>query len=1454
MDSSPLRKSGTEAKLEASRRNLLDTSRRNKLINYKSSRTAGVDISGEDPFEVFNSVVNQSRPMTFTGKPDPKPQPELSIPPAGQQPLNVNDYGDPASLQHLRDKAEEELNSYLGYQESPVNLSDQFLNTNETDARLKTRLLKTLRDARTIIEESGVNVLFLALGMLEWREHEDTNLVRRAPLILVPVALEQKHEKFKVRWDGGEIGSNLSLQSLVWQEFNLSFPDLPNGAELDVRAYFDQVAKAVETKPDWKVDARAVALGFFSYAKFLMYTDLDATQWPEGRSPIDHAILNALLETGFPNVESAVGEDEMIDARRPVNSCNEVTSIDGSQTLALMQAQQGNSMVIQGPPGTGKSQTITNLLADAIANGKRFLFVAEKLAALDVVARKMEEVGLRDACLELHSHKANKAAFYKELDRIFALGPPKVADLSSEMGRLDQQRTALNNYCESANRLFQGRGISPRSCMGRLIQLGPQSDGLEIPGFEMMKGWDQARFNENRQLAKELQSVVHADGCPIANPFYGSKLTLLLPGDRDRFITEVEATLLATSEARDLSTKLAQDLSVPPPQSLSEVSNLAKVAKRAAEAPPMDGVAVKLETWMTNEAQLRTMLSAGANLKAATEANPFNLKQEAWTSDISSAKGALSKSGGHWWSGLSGSVRSARAFVDALAETDMNSDPQRLEVLAAIESVQGFRATIHAGDSIATRLFGVQWQGEQSNWPALSQLLEWIVALHKSIDTGEIPRGLMDFLEGSQRAPDLPDRAQTVMNAAGEAARRLVGAVQTLAFDPEIARKTLTSFDEIQQTLHQWRQDPGKLQRLITFNNLQLTAAAAGAGLLAELGARWDGAGEHLVEAYDRCWYEGVLREGLPHRPELVGFDRARHESLVKDFRELDNLLLQHNRVRIQRIHADGVPARMEVGNLGWLNKELKKKRSQASIRQAMRVAGAAIQDIKPIFMMSSLSVAMYLPPDGPTFDVVIFDEASQVKPEDSFGAILRGKQVIVVGDSKQMPPTSFFDRLTSEVDEEDEETAAANVTRDLESILALMDARMPPRSAGKRDLRWHYRSKHHSLIEPANALSYDHRLFVFPDPVGPTERLGLRYHHNPATAYGRGGSRQNPLEAQDVVQAVQEHAREHPEQSLMVVAFSSAQQKAIQDELDRVTPADPDLLAFITRHPTERLDVKNLENVQGDERDVVFISVGYGKDDKGFAAMSFGPLLLDGGERRLNVLITRARLRCEVFTNLTAADIRVGESQSVGLRHLKTFLGYAETGQMDTPTPTGLEPMSPFEEVVLASLQGLGYSVDTQVGSAGFFIDLGVQDPHQAGAYILGIECDGAQYHSSKTARDRDKLRQAVLEDRGWKIHRIWSTDWYNDPKTALQRCVAAIESATVHVPEPQPGRGPPAQKVVVEREVKKPPVLQNLPRYEMATLSIPGGAQSLSFYSVSQIAELVKAVALIGGARSHR
>ena len=387
--------------------------------------------------------------------------------------------------------------------------------------------------------------------------------------------------------------------------------------------------------------------------------------------------------------------------------------------------------------------------------------------------------------------------------------------------------------------------------------------------------------------------------------------------------------------------------------------------------------------------------------------------------------------------------------------------------------------------------------------------------------------------------------------------------------------------------------------------------------------------------------------------------------------------------------------------------------------------AGNAIQSIKPVFMMSPLSIAKYIPPGSVSFDIVVFDEASQVRPVEAMGAILRGRQSIVVGDSRQLPPTSFFDSAGGETDEEQSATA------DLESILGLFCAQGAP----ERWLRWHYRSRHESLITVSNHEFYDNRLIVFPSPDAGKNESGLRFQHDPDNLYERGGV--NVAEAKRVAAAVMENARNFPNLTLGAVAFNLKQARRIEDELEILRRRNPSLEAsFFTQHPDEPFFVKNLENVQGDERDVIFISVGYGKLSGGYLPMNFGPLNRDGGERRLNVLITRARRRCVVYSNFLAADLDLRRSKARGIQALKTFLKYADTGILDVPRASGREADSPFEEAMAVALRARGHEIEHQVGSAGFFIDLAVVDPDRPGRYMLGIECDGAKYHSARSAR----------------------------------------------------------------------------------------------------------------------
>jgi very-short-patch-repair endonuclease len=346
---------------------------------------------------------------------------------------------------------------------------------------------------------------------------------------------------------------------------------------------------------------------------------------------------------------------------------------------------------------------------------------------------------------------------------------------------------------------------------------------------------------------------------------------------------------------------------------------------------------------------------------------------------------------------------------------------------------------------------------------------------------------------------------------------------------------------------------------------------------------------------------------------------------------------------------------------------------------------------------------------------------------------------------------------------------------KDAESILDLCLAKGLPH----RMLNWHYRSKHQSLIAVSNKQFYDNRLFIVPSPYDAVAGMGLKFHYLPDAHYDRGNTRTNPKEARIVAEAVMRHAREAPDRTLGVATFSVAQRQAIQNELEFLRKQHPETEEFFSRGSSEPFFVKNLENIQGDERDIIFMSLGYGRTKEGFIAMSFGPLNSDGGERRLNVLISRAKLGCEVFSSITGDDIDLSRSKGRGVAALKMFLSFAQTGKLGIAEETGRDPDSVFEEQVAARLTALGHDVKTQIGTAGFFVDLAVADPERPGRFVLGIECDGAQYHSSRSARDRDRLRQNVLEAHGWVLHRIWSIDWFLRPDEETAKVVKAIEAA---------------------------------------------------------------------------
>lgn len=526
---------------------------------------------------------------------------------------------------------------------------------------------------------------------------------------------------------------------------------------------------------------------------------------------------------------------------------------------------------------------------------------------------------------------------------------------------------------------------------------------------------------------------------------------------------------------------------------------------------------------------------------------------------------------------------------------------------------------------------------------------------------------------------------------------------------------------------------------------------------------------EAVSLAVEHAVLEAWVDQTVGRDQRLASASARDRDQVVARFRELDRDVVDLAWTRVVELCAARRP-RSLVGDGAIIRREAQKKTRHLPIKKLLEGAGTVARAVKPCFMMSPLSVSQYLP-STMVFDVVIFDEASQVSPSDAINCLYRGQQLIVAGDQKQLPPTSFFTRSADEEVDEDE---------DLDTFDSVLDLCKGAGALPALPLTWHYRSRHEDLITFSNYRFYDGRLNTFPGARFDAPDLGV-VSYSARGVYRRGGARDNPIEAQMVVDRIVEHHREHPTLTMGVVALSGTQADAIEAALDQRAQDEPDLAPLLERG--NRLDgffIKNLESVQGDERDVIILSTGYGPDENGKLTMNFGPLTRKGGWRRLNVAITRARRRVEVVTSLHHSQIEVGANESH--RHLRDYLHFAEKGRtalaLDLDGSLG-DVESPFEEEVLRTLTSWGHRVVPQVGAAGYCIDLGISHPDRPGEYLMAIECDGAAYHSAKTARDRDRLRQEVLEGLGWRVHRIWGLSWYRDRAGQEQRLREVIDAA---------------------------------------------------------------------------
>lgn len=1424
----------TSAALDKLRKNLLDISVRNRLINapLNNKRANALECVDELADEIFRLLWLEGRTFTFLSNPNEKAQDE------DEEDEEAVD-GFPVYLPPKDDEDDE--------QGVAARHADTKLQTRLYRETLQRRLISLSRDANLIEEEQGVNALFLGLGFVKWFDSPSSDIERFAPLILLPVALERDRVKSRMRLKrrADDIEINLSFAAKLQEDFDLILPDFSDEDEWSPSEYFERVSKVIEQKARWSVEPDRMLLGFYSFSKFLLYRDLDTAAWPESMPIADNTLVRDLLVDGFPEKPLEISETQNLDDILDPSDLGHVVNADASQAAVIKMAADGRNMVVQGPPGTGKSQSIANVIAAATRQGKTVLFVAEKMAALEVVFDRLRHVGLDPLCLELHSRKANKRSVVEELKRTLALGPVAggASDIAAQTKSVRDQLNATSKLLHSP---LAWSVETPFQVLSELVWL--REMGATPTDFKVEDALIRSHEGHHTALSllKQLSRRTSEAGPSNHHPWCGT-VNRLTPMDMQRLMPKLMLVSQTIDTLQDLASQAGLLLDVLPEQNVPAMHIMSSQLKAIFDAPSASSEVMASGALRADPQKALGYLQSARDLQSQFAKVTQLSKAAALKVDWSETRQNIAMHGKSMFRFLNGAFKASVAMLDSVAtQPPVKSYEGRLAFIDAIVDFQDASQNLATAEESAHACFGAAWRGQDTNVEPLQATLQWYLknqtVLQEQVDVAVILQKKID-----------PERLITLSkeltNAADAFSTSWQELSQTLSLDEKAVFPDADSsqIDSVKKKVITWRANFERLDEWFGLHALEKECFAFGLQDFVVSLAKGDITADEIELVYRHARAEALWNLMLKEKPDLNDIRGVDREDLITDFKSLEDELFAVTSREILAKHAAEIPSGAQ-GQMGVIRGEIGKRRKHRSIRKLVTDAGDALQKIKPIFLMSPISVAQYLPPGRLTFDIILIDEASQVRPADSIGTIARGHSVVVVGDSKQLPPTSFFDRALSGSDEEEEDVNSELVAPSvdagaLESILTLCDARGMP----SRTLQWHYRSRHPSLIQVSNDTFYDNKL-KFPPSPQIAGHEGLLFTKTDGV-YDRGKSRTNKIEAEQVAKAILKHAQSTPNLSLGVVTLSTAQRNIIEAELEILRADNPGLDSFFARSKHEPFFVKNLENVQGDERDVIFISIGYARDKTGFMSQAFGPVNSSGGERRLNVLFTRAKRRCEIFSSITESDVEIrGDKVPVGRRVLHAYLKFARTGETDVPVASDKDPDSVFEEAVIKRLREAGYSVDPQVGSSGFFIDMAVRNPDNSDAYVLGVECDGAAYHSARWARERDKLRQEVLESKGWRMHRIWGTDWFRKPDQEFQKLLTAIEQARVaqaarSEAEADAGR----EAIVIERETKKAGAMILSAPYKEASMRPLHGFAEPHLVPISKMAGLVKQIVSI-------
>ena len=1309
-----------------------------------------------------------------------------------------------------------ETENYAGNyaQSEKDDLSIRRIRTPMTDADTEKSLRSIYRLSKKTLDETGCNSLFLAIGVLRWFEGKSTGVARYAPLILVPAELKKKQNGYTMKKLDEETVFNVTLAEKLRQEFEITIPGIDPLPTDDSGVNVDKVLQIVRAciagKEGWEV-LNGAALGVFSFSQFAMWKDLEDNMDAYSES----ALVKSLIDgTPYP------AEKEMQCSSDPYGLCLTVPA-DGSQIRAVRASGEGNTFVMHGPPGTGKSQTITNMITNALYQGKTVLFVAEKRAALEVVQKRLEDVGIGNRCLELHSNKTEKSKIIEQLGKALERSPPCDDAAADELlGKIEQSKKHLDGYVSDLH-MVRGFGISAYEAISRYgthnvegVRIVPVSLHGQIPLCESNIIDAEMAIRSAAQARKfvsgaDFDTLRHVRCCIPVGSIQSDAATLIyelrrsatnvsakdsslkslgIPGNDAESIKITAEDLLSIddrvasdphidemcqlSKIADLAASLSDDLGrFSQSDVVSVLAEKTTAAKKCSELSDMAARATSLGHLPQSSILQRLAIECGQYFeglsKMESDLRAINRHWNFGVFDLNS-RYDISK---EWIAannaGLFSKGKAKKAFMDTVSPNLRDPNIKFEDLSSTVNLVRDCAASFDSVRAVPSK-YGPSNQDLSDEIRSLRELSEAAtkaveIAGRHGIPATSIP-SLRKLAMNASSALAEADEAYRALDEATYALKKL------LDLDDESSSKDriLQYCDLLEAQLHM-------LFDWINWNYYVDKLGRYGLGSTVEsIEGGWDT--ELIVHSAIRSVYMAVINECRAESEILRMFSSENFESMVEKFRQLDANYSALNRNLLKYRLSRNIPSNMDSATpsseAGMLYKAVHSSRMRMSIRQLIESIPNVLPKVCPCFLMSPQSVPQYITTEFPKFDLVIFDESSQITTSKAIGALGRAKNAVIAGDSKQLPPTSFFQKKIE--DEEDE--ASMDVDSFLDDCLSL---NMP-----ETYLEWHYRSRHESLIAFSNRTFYDGKMLTFPSPNDLETKVSMRFVKG---IYERN-KRCNTEEARAVVEEVRRRVLDPvlSKQSIGIVAFSISQQECIMDMLDDLIKSDKNLFNGLSAMP-EEMFIKNLETVQGDERDVILFSIGYGPGRDGTVYQNFGPINRDGGGRRLNVAVSRARMEMVVFSSMKYTDVKLTPTSKAGVRSLREFLLFAENhGRFQDPGD-GTERSGSTQILleIAKMLQSFSYKTHFDVGTSSFKVDIAVLDKRDPNRYILGILTDGESYKSSENTRDREFARADVLTRLGWNLVHIWSPDWYFQKGLVIKALLDKLKEAEDGIPQ---------------------------------------------------------------------